>query len=88
MMRSVLIASALLAAGLAAGPAAARSGGSSYGDSYWNDMQRNPRLVEPGGDAGRYLSYYGRQGYYQRRVAQPYGVGGYRGQVYVRPYGY
>ena len=86
--RAILISSALLAA-LVSGSAHARSGGSSNGDSYENDMMRNPRLIEPGGEAGRYLSYYPRQGYDQRRAAEAERSGyGYPRNIRVRPYGY
>lgn len=83
----ILSATALLAAGLASGSALARSGGgSSYGDSWVNDSVRNPRFIEPGGDAdpARYRAYHYREGYHDRQSAAGYGP--YRGQVRVRTY--
>jgi hypothetical protein len=65
-------------------------GGSQDGDSYENDMQRNPRLIEPGGEQGRYLAYSGRQGWDARQQAAgrvPYGYRGPQGRVDVAPYG-
>lgn len=89
MSRTMLAATALLATALATGAAEARSGGgSSFGDSYYNDMQRNPRLIEPGGESTRYLSYYGSRGYDDRRAAQAYRYGYGPYGVRVRPYGY
>ncbi len=69
---------------------AVRGGGSDEGDSYENDMQRNPRLIEPGADQGRYLAYYGRQGWEARERAAgrvPYGFNSPHGRVNVAPYG-
>ena len=75
--------SAALAGGRGGG-----GGGSQDGDSYENDMQRNPRLIEPGADQGRYLAYYGRYGWDARQRAAgnvPYAYT--QGRVNVAPYG-
>jgi hypothetical protein len=79
-----LASSAALAGGRGGG-----GGGSQDGDSYENDMQRNPRLIEPGADRGRYLAYYGRQGWDARQRAAgrvPYEYAP-NGRVDVAPYG-
>lgn len=63
-------------------------GGSQEGDSFENDLQRNPRLIEPGMERNRYLEYYGSRGLEARRQAwygrqpQP----SYAPNVRVRPY--
>ena len=68
---------------LAAGPAVAFGRHSEDGDSYENDMQRNPRLIEPGGEEGRYRAYYGREGWDDRQeAARP----APRGRIDVAPY--
>ena len=92
MLRTVIVTSlltgALLSSGAASGRNGGRGGGNSYGEPYYNDMQRNPRLIEPGGERGRYLAYYGREGWDARQAtARGYG-NGYApyGNVRVRPY--
>jgi hypothetical protein len=68
---------------LAASPAAAFGRHSEEGDSYENDMQRNPRLIEPGGEEGRYRAYYGREGWDERQEAARSAP---RGRIDVAPY--
>ena len=84
---SLAVSTAALAGG---GRGGGGGGGSDEGDSYENDMQRNPRLIEPGADRGRYLAYYGRQGWDARQRAAgriPEGYYGPHGRVNVAPYG-
>ena len=77
-------AAAVLTMVAAAGSAEAQRGGrGDDGDSYYNDMMRNPRLIEPYAEQRRYRAYYGNEGWYDRQRAA-----GYRGQVRVRPYGF
>jgi hypothetical protein len=88
---SVSLAVASTAALASGGRGGGGGGGSDEGDSYENDMQRNPRLIEPGADRGRYLAYYGRQGWDARqraagRVPEGYYYGPH-GRVDVAPYG-
>lgn len=92
--RTTLMATALVIGLLGATDAMAirggGGGGAQEGDSYENDMQRNPRLIEPGGEQGRYLAYYGRQGWDARQRAagrEPYGYYNPHGRVNVAPYG-
>jgi hypothetical protein len=71
-----------LAAGLSIAAASdaqafGRGGGSSQmGDSWLNDMQKNPRFIEPYADRdpARYRASHPREGWYDRqRAAYPYG---------------
>lgn len=82
-------AAASMAVLAGASPASARGGTSSNGDAFINDAQRNPRFIEPGGDflPSRYRASNPWEGYDDRQAAAAYRRG-YRGQVFVRPYGY
>ena len=91
---SLLAATGVIALAVSAGsPAFATN---DLHESYVDQLQKNPRLIEPGNDHLRYTVGDPRDGYDERVArARGYGYGGEdgyaygeprRGRVFVRPY--